>query len=79
LTSQPASALQERVRAAIAHLLRVKDAKPKSQKTLRGTLHALFDRGLSEQELTALFAALCERGIVKIDGNNLKYDLPLPA
>jgi hypothetical protein len=45
-------------------------------KTLRSTLHALFRKQLSEQELTALLDALCTEGMVKIDGLKVAYDLP---
>ena len=45
-------------------------------KTLRSTLHALFRKQLSEQELTALLDVLCKEGMVKIDGIKVAYDLP---
>ncbi|MBI3916953.1 MAG: hypothetical protein HY322_08095 [Betaproteobacteria bacterium] len=64
------------VDAAIAYLVRLKAAKPRAQKTLLGTLHALFKKELSEEQLTALFAALCKRGVVKIEGTKVSYDLP---
>jgi hypothetical protein len=48
-------------------------------KTLRSTLHALFRKQLSEQELTALLDALCKEGIVKIDGMKVAYDLSSKA
>lgn len=64
------------VEAAIAHLVRLKAAKPRAQKTLIGTLHALFKKELSDEQLSALFAALCRRGVVKMDGTKLSYDLP---
>jgi len=62
--------------AAIAHLVRLKTAKPRAQKTLLGTLHALFKKELSEEQLSALFTALCGRGFVKIEGTKVSYDLP---
>lgn len=64
------------VEAAIAHLVRLKAAKPRAQKTLLGTLHALFKKELSEQQLSALFAGLCKRGVVKIEGTKVSYELP---
>jgi hypothetical protein len=67
------------VEAAIAHLVRLKAAKPRAQKTLLGTLHALFKKELSEEQLSALFAALCNRGVVKIEGTKVSYDLPSGA
>ena len=64
------------VEAAIAHLVRLKAAKPRTQKTLLGTLHALFKKELSEEQLSALFTALCSRGVVKVEGTKVSYDLP---
>jgi len=64
------------VEAAIAHLVRMKAAKPRAQKTLLGTLHALFKKELSDEQLSVLFAALCSRGVVKIEGAKVSYDLP---
>lgn len=64
------------VEAAITYLVRLKAAKPRTQKTLLGTLHALFKKELSEEQLSALFSALCKRGVVKIEGTKVSYDLP---
>jgi hypothetical protein len=61
---------------AIAHLVRLKTAKPRAQRTLLGTLHALFKKELSEEQLSALFSALCSRGFVKMEGTKVSYDLP---
>jgi len=65
-----------RVDAAIADLIRRKAAKPRTEKTLLSTLHALFKKELAEQQLADLFASLCRRGIVKVDGTKVSYDLP---
>lgn len=58
---------------AITHLGKMKAAKPRTQKTLLSTLHALFKKELTETQLSALIAALCERGIVKVDGAKVSY------
>jgi hypothetical protein len=60
----------------VAHLAKLKAAKPRSEKTLLSTLHALFKKELSEHQLSALFALLCKRGIVKVDGTKISYELP---
>ncbi|MBP6733267.1 MAG: hypothetical protein KAX51_00655 [Chromatiaceae bacterium] len=60
----------------IADLVRRKASRPRTQKTLLSTLHALFKKGLSEQQLAALFSELCKRGIVKIEGTKVSYALP---
>jgi len=69
------AAPEAQVEAVVADLIRRKASKPRTQKTLLNTLHALFKKELSEQQLAALFAALCKRGIVKIDGTKVSYDL----
>ncbi len=60
----------------IAHLAKLKAAKPRAQKTLLSTLHALFKKELSEHQLSSLFTSLCKRGIVKLDGTKVSYELP---
>lgn len=64
------------VEVVVAHLAKLKAAKPRAEKTLLSTLHALFKKELSEHQLSALFALLRKRGIVKIDGTRVSYELP---
>lgn len=73
------TAPEAQVDAVVADLIRRKAAKPRTQKTLLSTLHALFKKELSEQQLSALFAALCKRGIVKVEGTKVSYALPAEA
>lgn len=61
---------------SMGELLRRKASKPRTQKTLLGTLHALFKKELSEQQLSQLFASLCSHGIVKVEGDKVSYVLP---
>ena len=61
---------------AIAHLKKLKAAKPRAQKTLLGTLHNLFKKALSERQLADLLDALSARGYMKLDGTKVTYDLP---
>ncbi|MFN4263329.1 MAG: PIN domain-containing protein [Thioalkalivibrionaceae bacterium] len=70
------SAPEAQVRAVIDDLVRRKASKPRTQKTLLSTLHALFKKELSEQQLAALFAELCKRGVVKVEGTKVSYALP---
>jgi hypothetical protein len=71
------STSRAQVQIVVADLVRRKASKPRTQKTLLSTLHALFKKELSEQQLTQLFATLCNQGIVKIDGAKVSYSLPL--
>ena len=76
LKSPPPSTSDAQVGAVVAHLVKLKAAKPRAQKTLLSTLHALFKKELSEHQLSALFVSLCKRGIFKLDGSRVSYDLP---
>ena len=67
---------EAQVEAVVADLVRRKASKPRTQKTLLNTLHAFFKKELSEQQLDALFAALCKRGVVKVEGTKITYALP---
>ena len=70
------SAPDAQVEAAIADLVKRKASKPRTEKTLLSTLHALFKKELSEKQLSGLFEALRARGVVKIDGTKVSYNLP---
>ncbi len=67
---------EARVGAVVTDLIRRKAARPRTKKTLLSTLHALFKKELTEQQLSELFAALCARGLVKVDGAKVSYNLP---
>jgi len=67
------------IEKAVSHLVKLKAAKPRAQKTLLGTLHALFKKELSEHQIASLFESLCKRGIVKLDGTKVSYELPSGA
>ncbi len=70
------AAIEAQVEVAISDLLRRKASKPRTQKTLLSTLHALFKKELTESQVTQLFATLCSRGIVKVEGTKVSYELP---
>jgi len=67
---------EDQIELAVADLVRRKASKPRTQKTLLSTLHALFKKELSDRELAQLFASLCNRGLVKVDGTRVSYALP---
>jgi hypothetical protein len=70
------SATDSQVEAVVADLVRRKTSKPRTQKTLLSTLHALFKKELSEEQLATLFSALCQKGVVKVEGAKVSYVLP---
>jgi hypothetical protein len=68
--------LEAQIEVIIADLIRRQASRPRTKKSLISTLHALFKRELSEQQISQLFASLCTRGVVKVDGTKVSYDLP---
>jgi hypothetical protein len=68
-------AMEEHVRLAIDHLVGLKAAKPRTEKTLRSSLHARFNKKHSEQQLADLVEALRKRGVIKIEDRKLSYNL----
>lgn len=70
------SSSEERLEMAVADLVRRKAARPRTRKTLLNALHALFRKELSEQLLSALFDALCRKGVVQQNGTRVSYTLP---
>jgi hypothetical protein len=64
------------VDVVVTRLTKMKAARPRTQKTLLSTLHALFRKELSEEQLSVLFGMLCKRGIVKVEGTRVSYELP---
>ncbi len=72
----PPAIPEAQVEITVANLIRRKAAKPRTKKSLISTLHAIFKKELSEQQISQLFAALCARGVVKVEGDKVSYDLP---
>ena len=70
------SASDPRLEKVVAHLVKLKAAKPRTQETLLNTLHTLLKKELCVQQLAQLFSTLCEHGIVKVDGSKVSYFLP---
>jgi hypothetical protein len=66
-----------RVQHAVAHLEKLKKARPAALKTLRSTLHTLFKKELSDVQLSALCQSLTSQGIIKVEGKKVSYTLPV--
>lgn len=71
-----APALESRLNAVVADLRRRKGSVPRTQKTLLGTMRALFGNALPEEDMAELFSLLRSRGLVKVEGTRISYDLP---
>lgn len=65
----------ERLAIVLANLQQRGKAKPRTMKTLRSTISALFGKKLSEKELDALIEELLSSGAVAVEGTKLSYKL----
>lgn len=57
-------------------LIKRKSAKPGSPKTLKNTMQKCCGSEVPADRIEALYAALVERGYVRVEGTKLKYSLP---
>jgi PIN domain len=73
-TSEPVA---DNVDAIIANLVRRKTGKPKTLKTLRGTINALLKNKLQEAELDELVEKLVNRGVIKVANGKVQYGMTL--
>jgi hypothetical protein len=71
-----AKSLTERLVAVIADLHRRGSARPRTVKTLTSTIGALFQKQLSEHEVSSLIERLKAQGIVTVSGTKVSYELP---
>ena len=60
----------------VENLAKRKSAKPRTLKTLRTTIKALFGSQLMEEELDLLIEQLTRRGVIKIADGKVQYELP---
>ena len=61
--------------AIIANLAIRKTGRPKTLKTLRGTINGLFRNKLPDAELDALIEKLTKRGVIKVVDGKVNYEL----
>ena len=66
----------ERIEIIVADLKRRGSAKPRTVKTLSSTIQAIFQKQLSDEDITGLVNGLNKKGIVKISGTKVAYSLP---
>ena len=69
--------LSEKIVRIIADLQKRGSAKPRSLKTLSSSIAALFQKQLSEQELSSLIERLRAEGLIDVAGAKVSYDLPI--
>jgi hypothetical protein len=68
--------IPEKVDAIINNLTKRKAAKPRTLKTLRSTITALFKNSLADVELDELIEQLTRRGAIKVTDGKVNYELP---
>jgi len=68
--------IPEKVDAIMNNLTKRKAAKPRSLRTLRSTITALFKNSLADVELDELIEQLTRRGAIKVADGKLSYELP---
>jgi hypothetical protein len=67
----------EKIDAVIDNLVKRKASKPRTLKTLRPTIKALFVDQLTDKELEGLLEQLSKRGVIKVTGDGkVSYELP---
>ena len=71
--------IPEKVDAVINHLAKFKAAKPKTLKTLRGTIDALFKSKLPDAELDELILRLTRRGALNVADGKVTYEQPFES
>jgi hypothetical protein len=74
---QTSKSLSEKVAWIIADLQKRGSARPRSIKTLASTISALFQKHISEQEVSSLIERLRTGGVIAVAGAKVSYDLPI--
>jgi hypothetical protein len=66
----------DRVSAVVADLHRRGAARPRTVATLSSTIGAVFQKKLTEAEVSSVVGDLKKKGFVKVDGTKVTYSLP---
>jgi hypothetical protein len=66
----------DRVALIVADLQKRGASRPRTAATLSSTISATFQKQLTAQEVSALVSELKEKGLVKVDGTKVTYNLP---
>lgn len=68
--------IKEKVALVVEKLEQLGPAKPRKLKTLMSTIHSLFQKTLSDQEISAVVNEMKKQGLVESDGVKVSYRLP---
>jgi hypothetical protein len=66
----------EKLDVVVSNLAKRKTGKPRTLKTLRSTVNALFRNSLAAAELDSLVEELVKRGVIKVANGKVQYELP---
>lgn len=72
----PATDSKARVAAVVADLQKRGASRPRKVTTLRNTIAAVFQKQLTEEQLSSLFANLRAAGHIVVNESNVTYNLP---
>ena len=65
----------DKLAVIISDLQRRGPAKPRTVKTLGSTINSIFQKQLSEQEITTLLSSLVKQKVVTVSGTKVSYSL----
>jgi hypothetical protein len=68
--------LSEKIARVIADLQKRGSARPRTVKTLSSTIGALFQKQVSEQEVSSVIERLRAEGLIDVAGAKVSYNLP---
>lgn len=68
--------IEEKIEAVVDNLIKRKSTKPRTHKTLLGTIKSLFVNNLSDEELSSLMDELVKRKLIIITEDKVNYNLP---
>jgi hypothetical protein len=69
--------LTEKVAKIVADLQKRGSARPRTVKTLSSTISAVFQKQVSEQEVSSLIERLRTDGLISVSGTKVSYELPI--
>ena len=72
----PANDAKARIATVLADLRKRGASRPRKVATLRNTIASVFQKQLSEEALSSLFANLVAAGYVVVNETNVTYNLP---
>lgn len=76
LKKSNSNSLSEKIQTVLDNLSKRKASKPRTIKTLRGSIKALFSAQIADDELDGVIEQLTKHGTIKVSQGKLQYALP---